>query len=368
MPYLDILSRLTLVIPTYNRQQYALRNMRYWSNKGPTIHVLDGSVKAIDTGLLKSMGNNIHYHHLPISFVERLAYVMDQIKTEYATLNCDDEFFLPSALMACIKELDKAAEMSACCGRSISFYYKDNNVFGSQVYPHMKDYALTQDNPVHRMITHFSNYTQVALYAVVRTGYWKKSFAAHIKKEFALYAAAEYQFEMSIAFLGKTKVIPELMWLRSGETEPIRGLEPSWDPKNLIHHWWQDKSKKEEQEEFLQIMAEALTNGNNTKIKEGIAKTLDAYTIFCREYFDENNFLRGVFNKLPVNLKITIKIFRDMFKKKIQKRELTLLEAANELSETGVSVNFEELKKIDSIVSNFHKKRIRDYGFDNQVS
>ena len=84
--------------------------------------------------------------------------------------------------------------------------------------------------------------------------------------------------------------------------------------------------------------------------------------------FDENNFLRGVFNQLPVKLKITIKFFRDMFKKKIQKRELTLLDAANELSETGVSVDFEELEKIDSIVNEFHKKRIRDYGFDNQVS
>jgi glycosyltransferase domain-containing protein len=371
MLYIDMLSRLTLVIPTYNRQQYALRNMRYWSNKGPTIHVLDGSLKTIDTVLLRSMGNNIHYHHLPISFVERLAYVMNQIETEYAILNCDDEFFLPSALMTCIKQLDEVEEMSACGGRSISFYYKDHSVFGNQVYPLMKDHSLTQDNPLHRMVTHFGNYTQVALYSVVRTGFWKKSFAAHIKKEFALYAAAEYQFEMSIAFLGKTKIIPELMWLRSDETEPIRGLDPSWDPKNRIHHWWQNKSNKEEQEEFLQLMAEALTNESNTKIKEikeGVAKTLDAYTIFCREYFDDNNFLRAVFNQLPVRLKITIKFFRDMLIKNTQKRDLTLLDAANELSETGVSINFEELKKIDNIVCDFHKKRIRDYGVDNQFS
>ena len=58
-----MLKDLSIVIPTYNRQQYALRNIHYWSNRGPEIHVLDGSALPVRDELLSSVGPNIHYHH-----------------------------------------------------------------------------------------------------------------------------------------------------------------------------------------------------------------------------------------------------------------------------------------------------------------
>ena len=76
-----MLKDLSIVIPTYNRQQYALRNIHYWSNRGPEIHVLDGSAVPVRDELLSSVGPNIHYHHWPISMIGRISKVREVLTT-----------------------------------------------------------------------------------------------------------------------------------------------------------------------------------------------------------------------------------------------------------------------------------------------
>src|SRR5574337_94950 len=98
---MSLLSKLTLVIPTYNRQRYVLRNMRYWSGSTVTVHVLDGSERPIPAEEMVGLAATINYHHLPISWLNRLGKVANLVQTEYAALLGDDEFFLPNALQAC---------------------------------------------------------------------------------------------------------------------------------------------------------------------------------------------------------------------------------------------------------------------------
>lgn len=50
------LTKLTLIMPTSRRQDYALRNMRYWSNTSVTLIVLDNSPSPIESNLIKSFG------------------------------------------------------------------------------------------------------------------------------------------------------------------------------------------------------------------------------------------------------------------------------------------------------------------------
>jgi len=101
----NLLSKLTIVIPTYNRQSYALRNMRYWSGRGAIVHVIDGSPVTISKDDLVGLADNIHYHHHPNSLYERFKYSLQLIRTDYSALLSDDEFFLPSASEVCINEL-----------------------------------------------------------------------------------------------------------------------------------------------------------------------------------------------------------------------------------------------------------------------
>src|SRR3989344_4065841 len=101
---MSLLSKLTLVIPTYNRQRYVLRNMRYWSGSMVAVHVLDGSEQPILAEEMVGLAANVNYHYLPIPILERLQRAVDLVQTEYVALLGDDEFFVPNALQACISE------------------------------------------------------------------------------------------------------------------------------------------------------------------------------------------------------------------------------------------------------------------------
>ena len=108
------LSDLTIIIISYKRRNYALRSLKYWSGKGVRVHLLDGSAESIPENLLQGLEENITYHHLYKSLFERLRIGPELVETEYSILLGDDEFFLPSALQACIDELEADRSLVAC--------------------------------------------------------------------------------------------------------------------------------------------------------------------------------------------------------------------------------------------------------------
>ena len=85
---------LSIVIPTYNRHNYLKRTLKYWNNKEAIIHVLDGSDKPLPIKIIRSFGQNIKYHYLKLSLIERIGYSQKLINTKYVALLSDDEFYL----------------------------------------------------------------------------------------------------------------------------------------------------------------------------------------------------------------------------------------------------------------------------------
>ena len=83
---MSLLSKLTLVIPTYQRQRYALRNMRYWSGSEVTLHVLDGSEQPIPAEEMAGITANINYHHMPVSWIDRIEKAGNLVQTKYAAM------------------------------------------------------------------------------------------------------------------------------------------------------------------------------------------------------------------------------------------------------------------------------------------
>lgn len=354
-----LLSKLTLVIPTYNRQSYALRNMRYWSGHGATVHVMDGSLSAIESSKLVGLGGNIHYHHLPISFYERIDRSLGLIETKYTAMMGDDEFFIPSALEACISELESQADLVSCIGCSITFNCTPKEVTGQFVYSAMKEnFFFLQDDPVDRMVSHMSPYAPATIYSIVRTPVWHRSMSAVVKKEFPAFAIGELQFELAVNYQGKSKAIPVLMWLRSAEMPGIRGTDRSLILENDIVKWWLDSTKEAERSEFLAIMGTTLAVNRNAAADIGISvqNAVDVY-VQGRLNSPTNHIIR-ITPYLPRPLKNILKLILRPFSKWLYgtgiRIDKPLQKAAGDLADTGVIVDFEELSKIQSIVSEFH--------------
>ena len=290
--YCPTLEELTLVIATYNRQSFAKRCMNYWSKKGPTVIIIDGSEKRIDIKNIENFGKNINYIHQPTGYFERLYSVIDMVKTEYVLLGCDDEFYIPSALNSCIETIKKEKKLVACCGYVLGFNFANGKVSGNDIYPRInKNSNLKDCNPNHRIKKHFSNYEQLFTYSVCKSNFWKLAAKTIFSKEYSCYSIHEIQIELLMSFAGKNKVIPELMWLRSRENQPFRNMSPSTNYINTMENWWNLEKFKEEKEEFLKKIKKTsskineLSKNNQIVDVEGAIQSYLKYLITTKESF-----------------------------------------------------------------------------------
>ena len=87
-------------MPTYNRQNYALRAIRFWSGTEVQLIVIDGSPEPISKDIVKDFPDNIRYISDSSSWTNRMKLGSEKCSTEYSALISDDEFYLPSSLYA----------------------------------------------------------------------------------------------------------------------------------------------------------------------------------------------------------------------------------------------------------------------------
>ena len=350
------MSKLTIVIPTYNRHKYVLRSIKYWSDRDVDVIIIDGSNSALEELSLKKLPSNISYHYLPIGFLERLEIASNLIKTKYSILLGDDEFFIPSALNSAIKSLDSDSELVACCGQSIGFWPgkirswtpKSLILLSHIVYPERKVYLANQNNSQQRMTEHMKNYSPTGIYAVVRTSDWKKIISIMAKEEFYVAGLPELQFELAISYLGKTKVLDELFWIRSAEN---KGIPTEGDI--LFEKWWTDPNKSFEHLKFLEITAGGLSDNKNTTtdIIGHIKKSLNSYVKFSnpRQFSYLTNLRNKIFFCFPEKFQIIIKnIFL------YQGLGNPLEENVRKMIKSGTKVNVNELLEIERLILEFH--------------
>lgn len=261
----NLLSKLTIVIPTCNRQRYALRNMRYWSGQGATVLIMDGSVAPIQTYELDEIDCNVHYKHNDCSFEERLEIALTQITTEYAMLCGDDEFQIFSGLIECIKFLEANADYTSCCGRCIGFSVQTDK---NELFP-VKDYHKThfvnQNSIGDRIRYHISNFMTTTIYGVHRRDSFKFCLTG-ISKDFSSPYVSETIFELLSSAYGKSKILSNASWVRSFENKPIQ--TSTYDREYYISKWYDDPLKVEEVDRFyvhLKKMIYSLCPSNEIK-------------------------------------------------------------------------------------------------------
>lgn len=358
--YYPLLEELTLVIATYNRQSYAKRCMNYWSGKGVTVIIVDGSEKRIDIKNIENYEKNINYIHQPTGYYERLYSVIDMVKTEYVLLGCEDEFYIPSTLNSCIETIKKEKELVACCGYVIGFNFVNEKVLGNDIYPRInKNSNLKDSDPNYRIKKHFSNYEQLFTYSVCRSNFWKLVAKTIFSKEYSCYSLHEIQIELLMSFAGKNKVISELMWLRSSENEPFRNTSPSTSYENIIENWWSLEKFKDEREEFLKKIKKTsskineLIKYNQIADIEGAIQSYLEYLTTTKESFIYR-IIYLLLRNLPVQIKNKIKKIQKYFKDK-NNNSLTLIECAKYFQSKNVKIDFIELDKIEKCIISFHK-------------
>ena len=142
------LEQVTVVIPSYGRQDFLLRQLSYWSDRKARVVIVDGSPRPFDVDTLRLVAAlpSITYVHAAGTIGQRLKIAADLVETPYAVLSGDDEFLLTRGLARAIDKLDAQSDLVACIGQSIGFYPSNDGRSTTYAagYPHWR-YEVLQD-------------------------------------------------------------------------------------------------------------------------------------------------------------------------------------------------------------------------------
>jgi glycosyltransferase domain-containing protein len=370
---MSILSKLTIVIPTYNRYKYLLRSMSYWSGKGMTVLVLDGTTDPVEKEFLSHLASNIHYHHHPIPVLDRLKIAVNLVNTEYSVLLGDDEFFLPSGLLACINTIESEGLVS-CLGRSLFFFIKEGNLIaeplnheaGSPWHPGFRDYKIFNNDPAIRVKNHMNPYLSTGCFSVTKTDVWKINLLALAQSQNNAPSSSEIAFELCMAYQGKSRVINSLTWFRGGEL-PNQLAGTSYLEFN---EWYEDPNYKEEVHSYIDNVVNALLPVSKGHTKTEIYKIIQsgctAFSLFERtRRFDPRAWIVNMHLGFKPMYYLIIKRYNQLMQKigvnkseeyGLKNSNPDLLDMARVWSKNGIGVDLKEVQEINDLLIKFHSQ------------
>ncbi len=261
---LDVdLSLLTVVVPSRNRQDYLLRQIRFWASSSASLVVVDGSTRPLDDRVRSAVDNHgrMTYLHEQSSFATRLNLASEHVVTPYAVMLGDDEFHLPSGLGASLSVLEENPDLVGCMGQVLSFSPVGSyrRIVLARAYPSLRGYEIRHAVPADRLIAAMSEYAMATTYAVLRTSVWRSSWGA--LGEYESGHATELQQAMAVYLLGQFATTSHVQWLRSIENpnEPLSSTEEK-DGKIWFPEWWEGQRYEAERVAFVGRLAELVAD------------------------------------------------------------------------------------------------------------
>ena len=176
----ELLSQLTIVIPTYNRPLELERSIEYWRDTPVTVHILDGSDKPwFPVGTCPS-APNIVYHHVPSiigenwmeNYSRRMCLAAGLPVTKVSVLCADDDFFSMSGLKLAISAIINSEEIDAVVGICAEYKFGDSDLAWNLRYTDWREGLRSRSQNVAERVLDRSGAFYL-YYALMRSDIWR---------------------------------------------------------------------------------------------------------------------------------------------------------------------------------------------------
>ena len=338
---------LTIVIPSFNRPCFVVRNCRFLAGSGFKVLVLDGS--AADIGSYFIGMNHVRYIHAPFSLTERLKMAASLVDTPYVAMLGDDDFFSISAVNQFCGFLDSNPEFVSCGGKSVGFYPRFGQLWGLDQYSRGRDFSLDFEDPLSRVILHFgAAYFPAHIYSVVRRDVWCNAVRIACDSPVQVLGILEFLVELVIVASGKSKLFNRLYWYRSHhENIQIVGTESCLNPESSLVEWWSSSKSSRQRSDFFNYLLTNLSNMNSGVL---IAVGLTGYSVFIK-----SKKIHAWHNAVKSDFRwgsrlVRILSFFKRFTKRFMWSHRSLDDQLNKLSAHGVDIDFGEVNVIRALV------------------
>ena len=245
---IELLSELTMIIPTCNRPLELERSIEYWRDTPVTVHILDGSDKPwFPVGLLPG-APNITYHHLPLingenwmeNYSKRMNIAAGLPVTALSVLCADDDYFSISGLKMAISAILNSDEVDAVVGICAEYKSHDSDLVWNLRYLDWREGVKSGSNDVAERVLDRSGAFYL-YYALIKSDIWK-SVLQHTYKFSYLHGYPQEHLFSSIALAHcKVRVLRHVFWFKKvwelnpavvGQTSRIRDADWFRDRKN----------------------------------------------------------------------------------------------------------------------------------------
>jgi glycosyltransferase domain-containing protein len=253
-------SQLTIVVPSYNRQNFLKRQYFYWAETNVSMIFIDGSEKPIDEHFRQTLNNNskFSYIHFVGPVGKRILKASKLINTSYSMTCNDDDFLFKSGVNEAIKLLDSELDVVACRGQSIrARVSKDGKKMAyTNIFNNFQDFNVDQDLIFERLIYAFEHYNSAGLFSVLRTSVWKESWVEGYNQNYSSTNISEFYQNIVVYIHGKLAClkIPYLL-----ETDENGSISTDSDNRGLLFSQWARSELYEfERTQFVETLSKKI--------------------------------------------------------------------------------------------------------------
>lgn len=256
----ELLSELTIVIPTYNRPLELERAIEYWRDLPVSVHILDGSEKPwFPVGVLPNT-LNISYHHFPQivnedwkdNYIRRIKFASELCSSSFAALCSDDDFFTVEGLKVALKSL-RDDTCDVVLGKSAQYLFRNGKFEWKRVnFTWRSDEAsLSHDFSVrYRSTRRGSTY-----YGIYKTHHWKEVRLSSVEEKFSNIGAIENIANYLSKVLCRFLVIQEYLWVTN---YPDKTYKNAPHKVEKFSSWLHDEKNKPEVQRFIHVLEKGL--------------------------------------------------------------------------------------------------------------
>ena len=255
---IELLSELTIIIPTYNRPLELERAIEYWRDLPVTVHILDGSEKPWFPLGVASIVNSISYHHIAPNvgekstdnYARRLRLSTELVRTKYSALCSDDDFFTIRGLVDGIQALD-SDKADVVVGKCIQYLFREGSFEWKRINWDWRSDALSLSRDIW---DHFaSNSKGSTYYGIYKTPDWKKIRLSSVECKFSHVGAVENISNFLTKRALRVLVIESYLWITNYPDKKY----PNLKVKKVLQKfsiWLNDPLNKQEVETFLSVL------------------------------------------------------------------------------------------------------------------
>ena len=278
------LRQLTIIIPSFERPDYILRQVVHWAFREPSVVIMDGSLEPIGARLLDLLTDvpNIRYVASEESYVNRLKQACDLVETSYAMCLADDDLLLVAGLNEALGHLENTPGIVACMGQVVGVDYDDHRQ-SAYVFPYgkaLEGYDVKRDDVVCRMRFGLDGYRTATSYAVYRTSVFREVWLDIDAT--ACLEGTEYEHAIATYISGNLATVPAVYWMRSFEAAPVDSVIEGTRRTDFAS-WWNNQEYASERIGFVERLAMRLQSETGIGKQEAREQIIEVVGLILRK-------------------------------------------------------------------------------------